>query len=97
MLSRLWALYEAYANPPPVSLRDVHALITSIERLDRDIQEVQAEQRRTSNVYQFAIMEYQIEELLRRRTSLSRQKAALLARARRQGPEVDNSLYDKLM
>lgn len=97
MLSRLWALYDAYANPPPVNMCDVHALITSIERLDRDIQDVQSEQRRTSNLYQFAVMEYQIEELLRRRTALSRKKAALLARARRQGPNVDSSLYDKLM
>lgn len=97
MLSRAWALYEWCANPPPVQMSEVSALLRSIEKVDRDIRAVQNEQSHTTDVYRFAVMEYEIEELLGRRSALSRKKASLLSRARKQGPNVDCSLYEKLV
>jgi hypothetical protein len=86
---------ENYLRPPPVSIQQVHLVIHRIDNIDREIQLLKREQEKADSVYQYAVIEFQIEEFIRLRTSLSRRKTSLLARARKQGPGIDTSLYDR--
>lgn len=90
------AIYCFCFRPRPVHLEEVHALIKCIERVDGDIRFLQREQVNTADVYHFALIEHQIQDLLHKRVALSREKQALLARAKKQGPGIDCSLYSRL-
>ena len=95
MCTFLLRALESYLQPPPVNIQQVHLVLHRIDTIDREIQSLKREQEKVDNVYQYAVLEFQIDELIRLRTSLSRRKTSLLARARKQGPGIDTSLYDR--
>lgn len=97
MLWSLQLLMQHLFWPPPVSWKDIIGLVGEIERVDDLIEGVRIEQGRTSDAYRFALMEYEIEALLKTRSALCRRKRWMISRARRQGPQVDLENYERLV
>ena len=83
--------------PPPVQWIDIINVVNEIDRVDVHIELVRAEQSKTSDAYRFATMEFEVETLLQRRSTLCRLKRSMLARARSQGPQVDVDQYERLV
>lgn len=83
--------------PPPVTWSDLMEVISTLSVIDSDIQAARYEQQITKDVYRFAVMEDEIERLMKKRAVVSRNKQSLMARARKQGPDVNHDLYEALV
>jgi hypothetical protein len=94
MLCFAEVFYSMFQNPI-ITLKEINTILNMIEKVDRDIEWLKREQQSVSTVYQYAMIEYEIDELMKTRTVLSRKKTRMLAIARKQGHGINNSQYQK--